>query len=222
MAGVAIDITITGKISTGHTVTIVVTPEGAGTVTGAGEYEDGAEVTVTAEENEGWYFYGWLDANTGMLVAEDYDYTFTVLEDVDLVAYYIPYLEGISTDLVIGENTLTASTELSIGLLKMNLVLGEEEEGLYMLSEASTLTVADEAATLVVGLAMLFLEEQAAVAVMYMEYKDELYYVEVMMVAPETGVDNIQVENVAVKMIKNGQLIINQNGREFNVQGAQL
>lgn len=205
-----------------YTVTILVNPEGAGTVTGAGEYEDGAEVTVTAEENEGWYFYGWLDANTGMLVAEDYDYTFTVLEDVVLVAYYIPYLEGISTDLLIGENTLTASTELSIGLLKMNLVLGEEEEGLYMLSEASTLTVADEAATLLVGLAMLFPEEQAAVAVMYMEYKDKLYYVEVMMVAPETGVDNIQVENVAVKMIKNGQLIINQNGREFNVQGAQL
>ena len=91
-----------------------------------------------------------------------------------------------------------------------------------MLSEASTLTVADEAATLLVGLAMLFPEEQAAVAVMYMEYKDELYYVEVMMVAPETGVDNIQVEHVAVKMIKNGQLIIVKDGVEYTAQGATV
>ena len=222
MAGIAIDITITGKISTGHTVTIVVTPEGAGTVTGAGEYENGTEVTVTAEENDEWVFMGWLDATTNEFVAYDYEYTFTVLEDVVLVAYYLPYLEGESTDLVIGKNTLTASAELSIGLLKMNLVLGEEVEGMYMLTEASTLTVDDKAATFAEGIAMVSIEYQMAVAAMIMEYNDELYYVEVMMVAPGTGVDNIQVENVAVKMIKNGQLIINQNGREFNVQGAKL
>ena len=222
MAGVAIDITITGKISTGHTVTIVVLPEGAGTVTGAGEYENGTEVTVTAEENDEWVFMGWLDATTNEFVAYDYEYTFTVLEDVVLVAYYLPYLEGESTDLVIGKNTLTASAELSIGLLKMNLVLGEEVEGMYMLTEASTLTVDDKAATFAEGIAMVSIEYQMAVAAMIMEYNDELYYVEVMMVAPGTGVDNIQVENVAVKMIKNGQLIINQNGREFNVQGAKL
>ena len=35
-----------------HTVTILVTPEGAGTVTGAGEYEDGASVTVTDASRE--------------------------------------------------------------------------------------------------------------------------------------------------------------------------
>ena len=222
MAGIAIDITITGKISTGHTVTILVTPEGAGTVTGAGEYENGTEVTVTAEENDEWVFMGWLDATTNEFVAYDYEYTFTVLEDVELVAYYLPYLEGESTDLVIGKNTLTASAELSIGLLKMNLVLGEEVEGMYMLTEASTLTVDDKAATFAEGIAMVSIEYQMAVAAMIMEYNDELYYVEVMMVAPETGVDNIQVENVAVKMIKNGQLIIIKNGVEYNVQGAIL
>ena len=69
-----------------YTVTILVNPEGAGTVTGAGEYEDGAEVTVTAEENEGYIFVGWME--DGEFVAEDYEYTFTILNDVDLVAVY--------------------------------------------------------------------------------------------------------------------------------------
>ena len=37
-----------------------------------------------------------------------------------------------------------------------------------------------------------------------------------------TGLEDATVTVKSVKMIKNGQLIINQNGREFNVQGAQL
>ena len=222
MAGVAIDITITGKISTGHTVTILVNQEGAGTVTGAGEYEDGAEVTVTATVNDGYTFMGWLDAATEDFVAYDLEYTFQVLDDVTLIAYYLPYLEGMATDLVIGENTLTASAVLSIGTLNMNLVLGEEEEGAYWLAETSTLSIDGNEAILLEGMAAVNPETQMAAAEMLVMYNEELYYIAVLMVAPETGVDNIQVENVAVKMIKNGQLIIKQNGREFNVQGAKL
>ena len=222
MAGVAIDITITGKISTGHTVTIVTLPEGAGVVTGAGEYEDGAEVTVTAEENEGWYFMGWYDATTSILLAEDYEYTFQALGDVNLIAYFIPALEGMATDLVIGENTLTASAVLSIGTLNMNLVLGEEEEGAYWLAETSTLSIDGNEAILLEGMAAVNPETQMAAAEMLVMYNEELYYIAVLMIAPETGVDNIQVENVAVKMIKNGQLIIIKNGVEYNVQGAKL
>ena len=205
-----------------YTVTIVTLPEGAGVVTGAGEYEDGAEVTVTAEESDEYIFWGWLDATTEDFVAYDPEYTFQVLDDVTLIAYYLPYLEGMATDLVIGENTLTASAELSIGKLYMNLVLGEEEDGMYWLAETSTLSIDGKEATLVDGMAAVNPETQMAGAEMLVMYNEALYYIAVLMVAPETGVDNIQVENVAVKMIKNGQLIINQNGREFNVQGAQL
>ena len=39
---------------------------------------------------------------------------------------------------------------------------------------------------------------------------------------PATGVDNVQVEVKTIKMIKNGMLIINEGGREFNAQGATL
>ena len=205
-----------------YTVTIVTLPEGAGVVTGAGEYEDGAEVTVTADDTDEYVFMGWYDATTNQLVAEDYEYTFTILEDVTLIAYYIPFLVGESTDLVIGENTLTASAELSIGKLNMNLVLGEGAEGVYEITEESTLTIGDKAVTLMAGIAMVIPEDQMAVAIMIVEYNEELYYIEVLMVAPETGVDNITTTVAPAKVIKNGQLIIIKNGVEYNVQGAQL
>jgi hypothetical protein len=206
---------------TKHTVTIVVTPEGAGTVTGAGEYEDGAEVTVTAKENgDEWLFMGWMDPATEEFVTIDYTYTFTITEDVTLIAYYLPAMEGESNDLVIGENTLTASAQLSIGLLKMNLVLGEEEEGRYWLAEESTLTVDDKAAILVEGVAQVDVANHFAATSFVAQYNDALYYISVVMYAPATGVDNINTTVVPVKMIENGQLIIMNGDAKYNVQGA--
>ena len=40
--------------------------------------------------------------------------------------------------------------------------------------------------------------------------------------SPGTGVDNININAKPVKMIKNGMLIINKGGREFNAQGAMI
>lgn len=202
-----------------RTVTIVVLPEGAATVTGAGEYEDGAEVTVTAEENDEYIFMGWMDA-TGEFVAYDYEYTFQVLEDVVLIAYYIPLLEGESNDLVIGENTLTASAELSIGKLNMNLVLGEEEEeGMYWLAETSTLSIDGNEAILVDGMAMVFPDAQAALAQMVVMYNEALYYIAVLMVAPETGVDNITTTVASTKIFKNGQILVVREGVAYDLVG---
>ena len=39
---------------------------------------------------------------------------------------------------------------------------------------------------------------------------------------PGTGLDNININAKPVKMIKNGMLIINKGGREFNAQGAMI
>ena len=39
---------------------------------------------------------------------------------------------------------------------------------------------------------------------------------------PGSGLDNVQVDAKAVKVIKNGMLIINRDGKEYNVQGAIL
>jgi hypothetical protein len=37
---------------------------------------------------------------------------------------------------------------------------------------------------------------------------------------PGTGIEDVEVEVKAVKLIKNGQLIINHDGKMYNAQGA--
>ena len=206
-----------------HTVTITVNPEGAGTVTGAGEYEDGAEVTVTAEENEGYIFLGWME--DGEFVAEDYEYTFTILNDVDLVAVYATQLLGVAEDLVITETALTATAILSTGTkLTVNLVLGEydEEEGAYWLAETTTLTLGDKELTFLEGLVMVDTEQQTAIAAVLAEHEGVFYAFTLVLAAPASGVDNINTNVAPRKVIRDGQLIIIKNGVEYNVQGAIL
>ena len=61
--------------------TIIVNAE-YGTVTGAGTYDYGTNVTLTATANPGYEFIGWSNGETAN------PYTFTVTEDVDLVANF--------------------------------------------------------------------------------------------------------------------------------------
>jgi len=67
-------------------VTVTAEPEEGGVVDGGGTYDCGEEVTVTAEADECYDFDGWFVGET--LVSEDAEYTFTVTEDVDLVAVF--------------------------------------------------------------------------------------------------------------------------------------
>ena len=67
-------------------VTVTAMPEEGGVVSGGGTYDCGTEATVTAEADECYDFDGWFAGET--LVSEDAEYTFTVTEDVDLVAMF--------------------------------------------------------------------------------------------------------------------------------------
>lgn len=49
------------KPETKYTVTLAVTPDGGGTVAGAGEYVEGAQVTVTATPSDGYRFVSWVE-----------------------------------------------------------------------------------------------------------------------------------------------------------------
>ena len=88
--GVAFDVTVSGKLPVEepvkYTVTATVNPAEAGTVTGAGEYEEGAEATLTATAAEGYEFVNWTVA--GAEVATTATYTFTVTADVEVVANF--------------------------------------------------------------------------------------------------------------------------------------
>ena len=70
-----------------HTITVSANPAEAGTVTGGGEYEEGATATLTATANEGYEFVNWTENEVE--VSTDAEYTFEVLADRNLVANFI-------------------------------------------------------------------------------------------------------------------------------------
>ncbi len=61
---------------------IIETVEG-GSVSGAGTYTKGDEVTLVSTANKGYKFIGWFDAN-GNLVSDKTTYTFIVNENINL------------------------------------------------------------------------------------------------------------------------------------------
>ena len=59
-----------------------------GSVTGAGVYEVGASVTLTATANDGYQFSRWIKNGTSETVSTSNPYTFNAAEQVDLVAVF--------------------------------------------------------------------------------------------------------------------------------------
>ena len=69
-----------------YNVTALVNPENAGVVNGAGTYNHGEEVALTATANEGYKFINWTE--NGEVVSEDAQYSFVVTSDRNLVANF--------------------------------------------------------------------------------------------------------------------------------------
>ena len=69
-----------------YTVTLSVDPQGGGTASGGGTYQQGASVTVTAAPGEGYRFVKWTE--NGQTVSESTSYTFTVTGDRTLTAVF--------------------------------------------------------------------------------------------------------------------------------------
>ncbi|MDP2338115.1 MAG: hypothetical protein Q8N05_17060, partial [Bacteroidota bacterium] len=53
-------------------------PPAAGTTKGAGEYNVGSSVTVTAEANSGYTFTNWIDVSNGKVLTTDRSYIFSI------------------------------------------------------------------------------------------------------------------------------------------------
>jgi uncharacterized protein (TIGR02145 family)/uncharacterized repeat protein (TIGR02543 family) len=78
---------------TTYNLNLEVSPAGAGTVTGAGQYEAGEEVNLTAEANTGWEFVNWTDDDG--IVSEAANFTYTMPEeDVTLTANFVEEQTG--------------------------------------------------------------------------------------------------------------------------------
>lgn len=88
-----------------YTVSASIDPAGSGTVTGAGQYKAGTQVTLVAAPGEEYNFTSWQE--NGTTVSESAEYTFTVTGNRELTAVFavksrLPEgyteLEYISTD----------------------------------------------------------------------------------------------------------------------------
>ena len=78
-----------------YTITAIANPTEGGTVTGAGTYNHGATATMMATANTGYIFINWT--KNGTVISTNPTYSFTVTEDVDLVANFEVY-NGIGKD----------------------------------------------------------------------------------------------------------------------------
>ncbi len=85
--GIGGTLTVTGGPTVTYNITATVNPAGAGTVTGAGEYEEGAIATLVATANSGYEFVNWTE--NGTEVSTNATYSFVVTEDRALVANFV-------------------------------------------------------------------------------------------------------------------------------------
>jgi hypothetical protein len=80
-------IKLNGGFAQMSNITATVNPEVGGTVEGAGIYQNGITCTLEAIPATGYAFSSWIDSN-GTVVSVDATYSFTVTEDVALVANF--------------------------------------------------------------------------------------------------------------------------------------
>jgi hypothetical protein len=76
------------QLTSVYTITTNVSPAGAGTVSGTGDYENGASCSLTATANSGYQFQNWTD-NTGAQVSTNATYNFTVTGDATYTANFV-------------------------------------------------------------------------------------------------------------------------------------
>lgn len=79
-------VTIVEPVVTTYTISVSADTAEGGTVSGGGDYDENASVTVTATANSGYSFVKWTE--NGEQVSTDASYTFTATSDRTLVAEF--------------------------------------------------------------------------------------------------------------------------------------
>ena len=74
------------KVVDTYALTLAADPAEGGTLSGAGEYEAGAEVSVEATANEGWRFVAWMSESDTL--SKEAEYVFTIVSDTALTALF--------------------------------------------------------------------------------------------------------------------------------------
>ena len=174
---------------------------------GAGEYEEDDEVTVSAVDSEGWVFVGWMDEN-GDIVSNDYHYTFVIEGNVELVAIYAQLMElevndlEIITEPVVG---LTGTAELMPGMtLSFELIVDASEQGddgEFSLTEDSKVYLNDETELeFQEGIAFINMMSNTAQAQVLAAMGETLYLFKLDMSAAAAAIEAtvIEIDNATV------------------------
>ena len=108
------DLNINCAVATApRTITAVADPEEGGTVDGAGTYDGGTVITMTATPNAGYSFVHWKE--NGTIVSTDANYSFIVSSDRNLVAFFsLPLTVSVTTNLAEG-GTATGAGSFDYG-----------------------------------------------------------------------------------------------------------
>ena len=109
--------------SVSYSITVTANPPEGGTVTGAGNYEEGQLCTLTATANENYTFVNWT--KDGVEVSTDTTYSFTVTEDAAFIANF-----------TLNQGEITQISNFSEGYNWWSTYIEQEDiEGLGMLQE---------------------------------------------------------------------------------------
>ena len=112
-----------------YTITALVNPENAGTVTGAGTYSHGATVTLVATANEGYVFVNWTE--NGTVYCTNATCVSTAAGDRTLVANFEIATVQHTVSLTSGWNWWSGNQEIT--LAQVEAALGTS--GLYIVSQ---------------------------------------------------------------------------------------
>ena len=112
------DQTISGTLNVGAHITTSVSPSGSCSASGDGCYAVGETATVTATPCTCYDFVNWTDGGTQ--VSTNPTYSFTVTDDVDLVANFNNTCSGCTTPAEITITPLTASVCYATGSYTVN------------------------------------------------------------------------------------------------------
>ena len=123
--------TATFELNT-YTIAASANPTEGGTVTGAGDYNHGQSVTLSATANTGYSFVSWTE--DGSQVSTDADYTFTAEGNRTLVANFAPIPKySISIDANIQNGSVTVDGNLTAAAQNTEITLNVAAESGYRL-----------------------------------------------------------------------------------------
>ena len=227
-----------------YTITTTVNDEAMGTVTGAGEYAENAEVTLTATANDGYEFVNWTNA-ANETIGTEATLTFIATQDSTIKANFKAQ-EPLAPATWYGQEPLTGT------------VSGVNYSLVYEITRNSTRTLTfklalnDEAAA-VAGLKITIIINNNQVGYItenftsgvfttsgYYTDDDELNiqfylgsnndgvyasafkYIVGSSNNKPTAIDSVSAEAKATKRIVNGVLVIEKNGVRYNAQGVVM